>query len=94
MDAIKYIKEVHDTLLSAGIDAKLSFSGKGAEIKTPFGSAKIEWTEGEKLKATRSLSLLSFGVHAMQLLTKANESRRDYLADLADQAVKDNQKQD
>lgn len=93
MNATKYIKEVHDTLLSASIDAKLSFSGKGAKIETPFGSAKIEWTEGEKLKAS-DRSLFGLGIDAMQLLTKANEGRCNYIKGLAEQAVKDNQKED
>lgn len=81
----EYIKDVHNTLLGLGIDAKLSFGDYYAQIETIFGNAVIYCEEDESLKTANFNSIMDFGVAAMRIISKACEYRHNHIKELTEE---------
>lgn len=81
----EYIKDVHNTILSAGIEAKLSFGDYYAKIETLFGNAVIYHEENESFKRSSFNNVMDFGVAAMRIISKADEYRHNHIKELTEE---------
>lgn len=92
MKPTQFIKEVHSALLSVGIDAKLSFNGKGAKIETSFGDASVKWQKTEDGFVINDFDRIDFGTDAICILFKKAKATDERLLEFMNSGIKETSK--